>query len=330
MTQWTLYLDESGNTGTNVFDKNQPFYVYAGWLVNNADKDRIISYIKETFKKVKAQELKSINIIKRYRPQLYNFLENAIHNGMYPFYYVFEKRYYICCKIVETYFDYIHNKKVPRQLTFDFEKKKEICNAIYNNEELLMIFSSLLTESTITIENMKKVEELIINSMNIPKLLPYKKMVSNITDEELYSMISEFERLGINDSKIRQSPGGTELFSLISEVEKLMRITNETVAIVVDELANNIFINDIKNIIMNQSLFTKVTKLEIEKSDENIIIQAADLLSGYINSIYKDDPRIDKEDSVVINSLLDAYNNALLKYGVCPLNFSSNEVNVYK
>ena len=325
MAEWTLYLDESGNTGTNMLDENQPFYVYAGWLVNNDDKNNVINYIQESFKKVNAQELKSVNIIKRYRPQLYNFLQNAIHNGMHPFYYVFEKKYYICCKIVETFFDYAHNKNVPIQITFDYERKKEICNAIYGNTELLEIFSHLLTESTITIEEMQKAKELLVNSMNSFELLSYKRMVSNVTNDELYDMISEFECLAEGDNKIRQSPGGTELFSLINEVEKLMKIENKTAKIVVDELAKKTFINDIKSIIDNRSLFTQIIDLETEKSNENIIIQAADLLSGYTNAVYKNDFRIDKRDSDKINALFDVYNETLLKCKVCPLKFSSYE-----
>ena len=135
MAEWTLYLDESGNTGTNMFDDNQPFYVYAGWLINKDDENKVISYIKESFSRVKAQELKSINILKRYRPQLYKFLLNSIEQGMHPFYFVFEKKHYVCCKIVETFFDYAHNSNVPRELTFNFQKKNEICNIISNSKQ---------------------------------------------------------------------------------------------------------------------------------------------------------------------------------------------------
>ena len=98
MYEWVLYLDESGNTGTNMFDENQPFYVYAGWLIKNEDENSIVKYIKESFKKVKAQELKSVKILNKYRPELYEFIQYAIYNGMYPFYYVFDKKYYLCCK----------------------------------------------------------------------------------------------------------------------------------------------------------------------------------------------------------------------------------------
>lgn len=83
MYEWVLYLDESGNTGTNMFDENQPFYVYAGWLIKNGDGNSIVKYIKESFKKVKAQELKSVKILNKYRPELYEFIQYAIYNGMY-------------------------------------------------------------------------------------------------------------------------------------------------------------------------------------------------------------------------------------------------------
>ena len=106
MSEWSLYLDESGNTGTNMFDINQPFYVYAGWLIKKEDENSVTNYIRDSIKRVKAKEIKSKNILKRYRPELYDFLQNSINNRMLPFSYTFEKRHYVCCKIVETFFDY--------------------------------------------------------------------------------------------------------------------------------------------------------------------------------------------------------------------------------
>lgn len=324
MYKWVLYLDESGNTGTNVFDEDQPFYVYAGWLIKKEDESNIVNYVKESFKTVKSKELKSTIVLKKYRPQLYEFLKKSMKNKMFPFYYVFEKKHYVCCKVVETFFDYAHNSNVPMELTVDFERKKEICNAIYDNEELLILFSELISDATITIEKMQQIKELLSNSMNSVQMKTYRNMISNITNEEMKMMVDEFECIAEENSRIRQSPGGTELFSIVYEVEKLMKAVDETAIIVVDELSKRTFINDIKRIIDNRSIFIKVADLKTENSKENIIIQAADLLSGFINAIFKNDLRIinDKESKEII-TLFDIYNKQCLKYGVSPLNFSS-------
>lgn len=101
--EWTLYLDESGNTGTNMFDDKQPFYVYGGWLVKKDSEENVINYISESFKKVKAKELKSVNILKRHRPKLYEFLKNSINNEMFPFYYVFEKNIICVAKLLKPF-----------------------------------------------------------------------------------------------------------------------------------------------------------------------------------------------------------------------------------
>lgn len=47
MSEWSLYLDESGNTGTNMFDINQPSYVYAGWLIKKEDENSVTNYIRD-------------------------------------------------------------------------------------------------------------------------------------------------------------------------------------------------------------------------------------------------------------------------------------------
>lgn len=326
MSEWSLYLDESGNTGTNMFDINQPFYVYAGWLIKKEDENSVTNYIRDSFKRVKAKEIKSKNILKRYRPELYDFLQNSINNRMLPFSYTFEKRHYVCCKIVETFFDYTHNSNAPIDLTFDFKKKREICNSIYKNEELLASFSPLISDSTITIEEMRQIKELLSDSMSSTETAAYKTMISNVTDEELRSMIDEFESVANGDGKIRQSPGGTELFSLIMQVNILMNCVGGTANIIVDELKDETFINDVRTIVDNHSAITnRIIDIKLEKSINNIMIQAADLLSGYINAMFRSDSNIIQEEgSHVVIHLLDTYNNELLsKYGVCPLNFAS-------
>lgn len=326
MAEWILYLDESGNTGTNMFDEKQSFYVYAGWLIKKEDMDSVTTFIKESFKIVKAKELKSVSILKKYRPKLFAFLQNSISNGMFPFYYVFEKRHYICCKIVDTFFDYFHNSNVPFELASNYEKKKELCGIIYHNEKLLRLFSNLITDSTLTIEEMRQIKELLIGSLDSEQTIMYKDMIYNVTTEELYSMINEFECVAINNGKIRQSPAATQLYSILKEVEKLMRINGGKAIIVVDELKNKTFINDIKNMIESHSSFLNIISIETVKSEENIVIQAADLLSGYINKVFNNDSRIvsDKE-SQKINIMFDVYNKTLHKYGIFPLNHASYE-----
>jgi len=47
----TFFVDESGNTGTDWLNKDQPFFVYGGWLIPNENIDNVNIYLSEFIKK---------------------------------------------------------------------------------------------------------------------------------------------------------------------------------------------------------------------------------------------------------------------------------------
>ncbi len=53
------YFDESGNTGSNWLDKQQPYFVYGGWLLKDDKKEKATELLKECFSNSKATELKA-------------------------------------------------------------------------------------------------------------------------------------------------------------------------------------------------------------------------------------------------------------------------------
>lgn len=211
------------------------------------------------------------------------------------------------------------------ELTFDFAKKTELCNEVYNNEGLLKMFSILLKESTIEIDVMRDIKNLLANSMKSEQTAIYRDMISNVTDKELYTMIEEFEGIAKDGKNLRQSPGSTLLFTIIYRVQKVLEVCNEKADIIVDELGNKTFINDIKEIIDNRSIFSKVLDLKTIKSQDNIIVQASDLLSGYINAVYNRDENVENDNEPKeINAIFNEYNIIMFKrFGQPPLDFSA-------
>ena len=65
-TIFNLYIDESGNTGANILDSKQPYFIYSGWIVQNGLEHRIMNNIKSKnlLPKTNAVELKSKNYFK--------------------------------------------------------------------------------------------------------------------------------------------------------------------------------------------------------------------------------------------------------------------------
>ena len=43
--EFELYLDESGNTHNDWFNKDQPYFIYGGWLIEKSKRVCIEEYI---------------------------------------------------------------------------------------------------------------------------------------------------------------------------------------------------------------------------------------------------------------------------------------------
>ncbi len=69
-----LYLDESGNTGTNWSDSSQPYFVYGGWLIADDYCVAAINKMNEIFSFSHAAELKSKYILAKKVKYLYEMV----------------------------------------------------------------------------------------------------------------------------------------------------------------------------------------------------------------------------------------------------------------
>ena len=108
-----LYFDESGNTGSNWIDAQQPYFVYGGWLIKDDKKKDAVSLLSECFSDSKAAELKSKTIWDRKKDKLIDFINGMVDKvGAIPCFAIADKKYMIAAKIVETFFDCKYNPYV--------------------------------------------------------------------------------------------------------------------------------------------------------------------------------------------------------------------------
>lgn len=130
-----VFCDESGNSGPNYLDTNQPFYVLAGWLV---PEDHVVevAVAVESFRQrhfPQRPELKAEAILRNDRTKRLGadlFLKlGKLH--CVPIYLVAEKRYCVAGKVVETFLDPAYNDIVKDPITYDVETKQEIANTLY-------------------------------------------------------------------------------------------------------------------------------------------------------------------------------------------------------
>ncbi|MBO3792762.1 DUF3800 domain-containing protein [Bacillus subtilis] len=139
--KYTVFCDETGNSGSNYLDLNQPFFVIAGWIVPNKNLKNT-SYIEEcTTSLGVSNELKSSKLIKRKKARqkfidLFDSL--CINLECIPTFVFAEKKYCVAAKIIETLLDPAYNNEVDYSFTFDNLKKKELTEKVYSfpNESL--------------------------------------------------------------------------------------------------------------------------------------------------------------------------------------------------
>jgi len=139
-TTHTLFCDETGNSGGRFYDPEQPIYAEGGWLVPNAAKQRLADTFSEIEKqhgytaKTKGTRIKDSA---SGRACMVAVAEMLGHEAI-PFFYLVEKRYFICAKAVETYFDPKYNLSVDPMETFDPSIRKLRADLLYRASDTVI------------------------------------------------------------------------------------------------------------------------------------------------------------------------------------------------
>lgn len=279
-----LFFDESGNTGTNWLDKNQPYYVYGGWLVKEEKKEDAEKAIKKIFSSSNARELKSSYILEKKRPEFKQLMDVFLFKiNAIPVFGVADKRYMVAAKIIETFFDYAYNPNINEYLTHPSDLKKALADIVSTNQIILQRFVELIKSGTIQLCEMRDINTMLAEFFKEQTHLEVFETLINLSDDNLREMINEFESI---------SKGGSEkkwltltesvLFDRLCNVEKFATICNLQVKPYVDELFGYQAVFDRLN-----TLETTVLKhfdlIEQCTSQNELLIQAADLLCGFIN-----------------------------------------------
>jgi hypothetical protein len=129
----TLFCDETGNSGSRFFHPDQPIYAEGGWLIKNVDIPRANALIESLERQhgytpqTKGTSLKSNPRGRRYIQQVFDELRHLAA----PFLYLVEKRYFVCAKAVETYFDPNYNPMVDPGETWDPATRQQRADLLY-------------------------------------------------------------------------------------------------------------------------------------------------------------------------------------------------------
>ncbi|MCP3167058.1 DUF3800 domain-containing protein [Myxococcus qinghaiensis] len=105
----TAFLDESGNTGANYLDPQQPVHVLAGWLVREPNMVGFARVVEKVREAMEMPELKGGRMLTttKGRRQMLHLLKEARSFAL-PIFSIWEKRFCAALRVVETFLDPKH------------------------------------------------------------------------------------------------------------------------------------------------------------------------------------------------------------------------------
>lgn len=178
------YLDESGHTGKNIFDKTQPWFYYTCALTKE-DIDVVLKTdFSEMCKKLEVSELHANELgiakLKLILPEIQHLIKK--HNIRFIFAQV-EKRWFALCKFFDDVFDSGENVAVPWTLY----NAPELRHAMLFNVECIMTTENLqsfwnaITQRNTTVAQ-KTLQDILADALKRAEKFPDKRSREIITE----------------------------------------------------------------------------------------------------------------------------------------------------
>lgn len=198
---------------------------------------------------------------------------------------VADKKYMVAAKITETFFDHEYNPNVNGYLTYKTDLKKALADSISCNDELLKEFSKIIHDGTIELEVMREIKEILAKHFQKEGLSNVQKAIMELSDSNLQEMIGEFESISKNGvEKKRLTLVAPILIDRILSVDQYSQTIGEKTNLYVDELNGfqDVF-DELSEIFDKRTIIKNVKFIKQCHSDKNLLIQAADVLCGFIS-----------------------------------------------
>jgi hypothetical protein len=143
-TGHVFFCDETGNSGSRFYMLDQPIYAEGGWIVPHQERAQAEAAIRDLEQKhkltakTKGAALKTSPRGRAYMLEVFDVLRHVA----VPFVYLIEKRYFVCSKAVESYFDPVYNPVVDPKETWSPGARQARAEKFYAGpEELIAAFA---------------------------------------------------------------------------------------------------------------------------------------------------------------------------------------------
>lgn len=311
------FIDESGNTGSNLTDSLQPLFCLAAFTIPKENSEAIENKIRVVFENLREKEENEIKATKWIRADkkykaLINLINELDEMGCIYSAIVIEKRWMLCGLIVETFFDGAYNTS----------EDYSWCNSRSLKLETARYYYDILSDSDIDIIakafHERSYEE-VINAFELIKSITnnalYGKMFKGCIIDELYN----YDIINGNYSNnILHSPNYTAFSTLGNRIADIGRKLNKQLNIVFDSSRySNTAYKDIYDIFQNiksdvamdflglSSWQGIITDFSIVNSKESLTLQISDVLATSIRKTL---------ENVFNNIELNPYDKFILNY----------------
>lgn len=303
-TEVAVYCDESGNSGANYLDPEQPFYVLGGWMVPTTAIVEATVAVEKIRQECcpQREELKAAVFLKNeHRKRDAVALFKALGDlGCSPLIVAAEKRYCVAGKVVETFLDPAFNKKLRPGFTSDTLTKRELANTLLSALPGLVLdhFAEAYRHpsSEAFMRSLKEVAESVKDRINLELCTCIEGSLP-----EIVAIAESEDPSGSTLGKISQSVNLPVLMAFLLLVENLGRIGAIKVAKVVHD-EQTVFQDGMKELYRlhrnaedfvvefphSEVLYSNlahVPALELASSRHHALIQASDVLAGVVNHL---------------------------------------------
>lgn len=297
----TFFCYESGNTGVNWGDRDQPVFVHGGWLIPHANQDALLAELPLFRRRhqLNATELKWQQLARRANGSAIfrDIFEVMLANASVPIFLAMDKDYIAAAKAVETFFDPAYNHFLPMGFTSDFDVKKGLTEHLLSAPSALTEFADLLRAGVEP--NAARVADLASQFADVLEdsdASDFAEMLRHFGPESLADIGSEFGA----DVWMRTTLGHS-MFAVMDRLEHFIRPLDLRVDIVHDYLARfeellglvrGMFRDSdgADGVIINGEVrffrMPRVDGMRLADSKDEPFIQMADLLIGFVRTVF--------------------------------------------
>lgn len=300
-SKYVTFLDEAGNTGKDLTNDTQPFFVMSAIMIPEDKVNEFTSFLVNEFNRVKEKEETEIKGVKwckagaKKQGAIKNLIGKVDEGGGHAFVIVLEKHYMIAGRLVQTF--------------FDGEENCTHCN-LWNNDKGLAVYCANKILGSFTYQEMDEIGILFSKPTESNFIEIIKRLKNKLTGpieqwmlDESLKYVGEIAETnvpsdGLIGNNVEDSPNITVFNAICEFVAKYCKDNNCQTDIIFDNclLCNNSFKNWIENgqsraddleiKSWNATLYKwndRIMSFTSEDSKDNKLLQIADVLSSSIN-----------------------------------------------